>query len=140
MQGWDRRQSEVYWFSVNWNLPPLEVAVTLSPEVLPMTEKRKHYSGPDKVAILRLHLLEKKPVSDLCDQYGIHPTLFYRWQKEFFENGAAAFEQHGKRCKAVEEGKDRRIAALESKLQQKNEVLAELMQEYVQLKKELGEP
>jgi transposase-like protein len=105
-----------------------------------MTEKRKHYSAPEKVAILRLHLLEKQPVSDLCDQYGIHPTLFYRWQKEFFENGAAAFAQTGKRRKVVEEVKDRKIAALEGKLQQKNEVLAELMQEYVQLKKELGEP
>jgi transposase len=105
-----------------------------------MNEKRKHYSAPEKVAILRLHLLEKKPVSDLCDQYGIHPTLFYRWQKEFFENGAAAFDQTGKRRKVVEEVKDRKIAALEGKLQQKNEVLAELMQEYVQLKKELGEP
>ena len=105
-----------------------------------MIEKRKHYSASEKVAILRLHLLEKKPVSDLCDQYGIHPTLFYRWQKEFFENGVAAFEHNGKRRKAVEEVKDRKIAALEGKLQQKNEVLAELMQEYVQLKKELGEP
>jgi len=105
-----------------------------------MNEKRKHYTASEKVAILRLHLLEKKPVSDLCDQYGIHPTLFYRWQKEFFENGAAALEQTGKRRKVVEEVKDRKIAALEGKLQQKNEVLAELMQEYVQLKKELGEP
>jgi transposase len=105
-----------------------------------MNTKRKHYSGPEKVAILRLHLLEKKPVSDLCDQYDIHPTLFYRWQKEFFENGAAAFEQTGKRRKADEAVKDRKIAALEGKLQQKNEVLAELMQEYVHLKKELGEP
>jgi transposase len=130
----------LYWFNVNWNLPPLAQAATLSPEVLSMTEKRKHYTGPDKVAILRLHLLEKKPVSDLCDQFDIHPTLFYRWQKEFFENGAAAFEQNGKRRKAVEEVKDRKIAVLEQKLQQKNEVLAELMQEYVQLKKELGEP
>jgi transposase len=105
-----------------------------------MNAKRKHYTAPEKVAILRLHLLEKKPVSDLCDQYGIHPTLFYRWQKEFFENGAAAFAQTGKRRKVVEEVKDRKIAALEGKLQQKNEVLAELMQEYVQLKKELGDP
>lgn len=130
----------VYWFSVNWNLPPLKVAATLSTEVLSMSEKRKHYSAPDKVTILRLHLLEKKPVSDLCDQYDIHPTLFYRWQKEFFENGAAAFEQTGKRRKAVEDVKDRKITALEEKLRQKNEVLAEVMQEYVQLKKELGEP
>jgi len=105
-----------------------------------MKAQRKHYSNPEKVAILRLHLLEKKPVSDLCDQYGIHPTLFYRWQKEFFENGAAAFENRGKRHQAGEAIKDRTIAALEEKLQRKNEVLAELMEEHVQLKKELGEP
>ena len=42
-----------------------------------MSKPRQPYSAQDKVAILRLHLLEKKPVSDLCDQYGIHPTLFY---------------------------------------------------------------
>jgi transposase-like protein len=105
-----------------------------------MKAQRKHYSNPEKVAILRLHLLEKKPVSDLCDQYGIHPTLFYRWQKELFENGAAAFENQGKRRKAAEDVKDRKIATLEEKLRRKNEVLAELMAEHVQLKKELGEP
>jgi transposase-like protein len=105
-----------------------------------MTTARKHYSPQEKVAILRLHLLEQKLVSDLCDQYGLHPTLFYRWQKEFFENGHAAFEQTGRRRKAVADAKDRKIATLEGKMQQKNEVLAELMQEYVQLKKELGEP
>jgi transposase len=105
-----------------------------------MSEQRKHYPAPDKVAILRLHLLEKKPVSDICDQFNISPNLFYRWQREFFENGAAAFEHNGKRPKASEQAKDRKIAALEQKLQQKNEVLAELMQEYVLLKKELGEP
>ena len=105
-----------------------------------MSTKRKHYSAPEKVAILRLHLLEKKPVSDLCDQYGIHPALFSRWQKEFFENGAAAFDNTGKRRNPVEEAKDRKIAALEEKLRVKNEVLAELMEEHVQLKKELGEP
>jgi transposase-like protein len=84
--------------------------------------------------------LEKTPVSDLCDQLGIHPTLFYRWQKDFFENGQAAFEHTGKRRKAEDDAKDRKIAALEDKLQRKNEVLAELMEEHVQLKKELGEP
>ena len=105
-----------------------------------MSEKRKHDTAPEKVAILRLHLLEKKPVSDLCDQYGIHPTLFDRWQKEFFENGAAAFARTGNRRQVVAEVKDCKIAALEGKLQQKNEVLAELMQEYGPLKKELGEP
>ena len=44
-------------------------------------------------AILRRHLLEKEPISKLCDEVGLQPTVFYRWQKKFFENGAAAFEQ-----------------------------------------------
>jgi transposase-like protein len=105
-----------------------------------MTQTRKHYQAPEKVAILKRHLVEKKPLSELCDEYGIYPTMFYRWQKEFFDNGAAAFEKSGKRGKVVEDAKDRKIAHLEEKLQQKNEVLAELMQEYVGLKKELGEP
>ena len=105
-----------------------------------MTAQRKHYSNPEKVAIRRLHLLEKKPVSDRCDQDGIQPTLFDRWQKEFFENGAAACDHHGKRCQAAEGVKDRKIAALEEQLQRKNEVLAELRAEHVQLQKELGEP
>ena len=58
-----------------------------------MTKKtRKRFTSQEKVAILRLHLLEHTPVSDLCDQHGIHPTMFYRWQKEFFENATAAFD------------------------------------------------
>ena len=38
-------------------------------------------------------LVENEPTSKLCDELGLQPTVFYRWQKEFFENGAAAFEQ-----------------------------------------------
>lgn len=52
---------------------------------------RKNLSPQEKVSILRRHLIEKVPVSDLCDEYGIHPTLFYKWHKVFFERGAAAF-------------------------------------------------
>src|SRR5712692_1634755 len=54
-----------------------------------MNKSRRHFSAPEKVAILRRHLLDKTPVSDLCDEVGIAPNLFYRWQKEFFENGHA---------------------------------------------------
>ena len=57
-----------------------------------MKKERKHYSAEEKVAILRRHLLDKVPVSDLCEELGLRPTVFYRWQKEFFENGAAAFQ------------------------------------------------
>lgn len=101
--------------------------------------KRRHFSPTDKVAILKRHLLEGVAVSDLCDELGIAPNLFYRWQKELFEHGHTAFE-NDRKSRAVEDAKERRIEFLEGKLSRKNEVLSELMEEHVQLKKELGEP
>ena len=105
-----------------------------------MTRQRRHFAPEQKVALLRLHLLEKKPISDLCEEHNLSVNLFYLWQKQFFENGAAAFANTGKRLKATQDAKDRKITALEEKLQRKNEVLAELMEEHTILKKELGEP
>ena len=55
-----------------------------------MRKARKHYTAEEKVAILRRHLVDKEPVSKLCDELAPRPTVFYRWQKEFFENGARA--------------------------------------------------
>ncbi len=101
-----------------------------------MSRERKNYTPEEKVAILKRHLLEKTPVSDLCDELGLNPNLFYGWQKQFFENGTAAFQKA--RSRQVDH-RDQKIEKLEAKLAQKNEVLAELMQEHVQLKKELGE-
>jgi len=89
-----------------------------------------------KVAILRRHLLEKEPISKLCDEVGLQPTAFYRWQKEFFENGAAAFEQKRPTNHSADQ---ERIAYLQKKVQTKDEVLAELMAEHVALKKDIGE-
>jgi len=101
-----------------------------------MSRKRKNYTPEEKVTILKRHLVEKVPVSDLCDELGLNPNVFYAWQKQFFENGAAAFQKT--RGRQVDR-RDQTIEKLEAKLTQKNEVLAELMQEHVQLKKELGE-
>jgi transposase len=66
------------------------------------------------------------------------PTVFYRWQKEFFENGAAAFQTTERPRRQAEE-KQKRIEFLEKKVQTKDEVLAELMAEHIALKKSLGE-
>ena len=98
---------------------------------------RRHFTGVEKVALLRRHLVEKVPVSQLCDEAGLQPTVFYRWLREFFDNGAAAFEtKPGKRRASREQ---ERIEALEAKLRRKDEVLSELMEEHVALKKSLGE-
>lgn len=104
-----------------------------------MTENNRRYFSPEqKVAILREHLIESKAVSDLCDRHHIHPTVFYQWQRQFFENGRAAFESKQSRSR-VSDGYERKIEALEQKIQRKNEVLSELLEEHTRLKKELGE-
>jgi transposase len=105
-----------------------------------MTNERRKFSAEEKVKILRLHLLEKQPVSDVCDKFGLNPNLFYRWQKQFFENGTAAFNQadNGRKdsqTKRLEE----KISRLQAKLAGKDEFIAEIMASHVQLKKSLGE-
>jgi transposase len=101
-------------------------------------QQRRHFSGPEKVAILRRHLLDKVPISDLCDEHGLYPNQLYGWLKEFFENGHRAFD-NGRKSKAIEDAKDRQIEKLQDKLQRRDSVLAELMEEHTLLKKNLGE-
>ncbi len=101
-----------------------------------MKKARKHYTAEEKVTILRRHLVDKEPVSKLCDELVLRPTVFYRWQKEFFENGAAAFQTKNRNSRQPEQ---ERIERLQKKIQTKDEVLAELMAEHIALKKSLGE-
>jgi transposase-like protein len=57
-----------------------------------MKKQRKCYSPEEKVAVLKRHLPGKEPISKLCEELGLQPTVFYGWQKEFLENGPATFE------------------------------------------------
>ena len=102
-----------------------------------MGEKRsrRNFTPREKVAILRKHLIDKVPVSDICEEYQLQSSNFHQWLKRFFENGASAFEKAEK----VPDAQERRIEELEKKLHKKNDVLAELMEEHVALKKSLGE-
>ncbi len=101
-----------------------------------MAETRRHFTAEQKIAILRQHLLEHVAVSDLCDEHGIQPSVFYRWQQQLFENGASALAP---RARSARDPLADKVKALEDKLTRKNEVLSELMEEHVKLKKELGD-
>jgi len=98
-------------------------------------KKRHSYTPEEKVIILKRHLLEGIPVSTICEEYKLQPTVFYKWQQLFFENAVLAFSTD----KNFSFKEKKRILKLEEKLQRKNEVLSELMEEHVKLKKELGE-
>ncbi len=127
-----------------------------------MARKRRHFSPEDKIAIVRKHLVERIPVSEVCREHDLSPNLFYGWQRELFENGHFAFQLKKKnRVLTKLEAENAKLregsvstpphwsttdtkleaenAKLREKLEKKNEVVAELMQEYIQLKKDLGE-
>ncbi|MCR4316973.1 MAG: transposase [Planctomycetes bacterium] len=97
---------------------------------------KRAFSVEEKVRVLRLHLIEKVPVSDICDQYNLAPNLFYRWKKEFFENGAAAFD-----TKVDTESKklSAKVEILEKKLAHKDGVIAQICEDTREAKKTLGE-
>lgn len=103
--------------------------------------QRRHFTPDEKATILRRHLADKIPVSDLCDEYHIQPSLFYLWQRQALEQLDAVF-QDGRTRRSHEQTRKReqdRIAALEAKLAKKDAVIAEVSEEYLALKKKLGE-
>lgn len=104
--------------------------------------ERRHFTSQQKAAIVKAHLVDGVPISQLCDEHQIQPTQFYLWQKQLFENASAAFESktgRGGRKNQPPSSQERKIAQLEAKLATKNEVIAELMEENVKVKKECGE-
>jgi transposase-like protein len=101
-----------------------------------MAKERRRFAGPEKVQIIREHLLDAVPISQVCEKHGITPTQFYQWQKTFFENGSSAFEPP-KRGRTWE--LENQVKKLNKKLAQKDEVIAEIMASHVELKKSLGE-
>ena len=93
------------------------------------SRERRHFSPQQKVAIVKEHLVDGAPISELCDRHRIQPTQFYLWQKQLFENGSAAFERKTKVSGPTPA--ERQVEVLRAKLVTKNEVIAELMEENV---------
>lgn len=115
---------------------------------------RRQFLAERKAEVVRRHVADKTPVSDLADELEVQPTQIHLWIKQVLDQAEAAFAKTPGKARRVEDARDRQIAELkakiahqdavlaqrDAKLAQKNEVISELMQEHVQLKKELGEP
>jgi transposase len=101
-------------------------------------QTRRHFTPQEKVVIVKRHLLEGIPISKLCDEFNIQPTLFYQWQRVLFENAHLAFD-NGRKSKTQEDANAQKIQQLEAKLTRKNEVMAELMEALTLEKKRNGE-
>jgi len=99
---------------------------------------RRHFTSEQKATILRRHLADKVPVSDLCDEYKVQPSVVYGWLSQLLERAPKVFEA-SPQSPSREKELQKKLELLEQRLIKKDAVIAEISAEYVQLKKELGE-
>jgi transposase len=95
--------------------------------------KRKRYTAEEKVKILREVLEGGKTISQAAEQYGLPPNNLFHWRKQLLEGGVQTFTI--KRQDITDKAEERKITALEDKIKQKDEVIAELAEELLELKK-----
>ena len=102
---------------------------------------RRQFGSEEKAQAVKRHVLGGETVSAICEDLGLAPNLFYRWQKELFDHGAAAFEvkRRGPDAGSLTRKMEKKIESLEARLAHKDSVIAEITEDYVRLKKTLGE-
>jgi transposase-like protein len=97
---------------------------------------RRRFSPAEKSKILKLHLVEGRPISGICDEFQIAASQFYQWQAQLFQNAENVFDRP-RGPKPSERSEE--LRELEAKVRQKDEVIAELMAEYLKVKKKTGD-
>jgi transposase-like protein len=107
---------------------------------MPKKRTRRRHTSADKAALLQRHHVEKVPVSEICNEVKLQPSLFYDWQRQLFANAATVFDAAKPGVPSREKELEAENARLREKLAKKDEVIAEVTEEFVKLKKALGEP
>lgn len=97
--------------------------------------ERKHFSAEQKVIILREHLENNVPVSQLAEKYNIHPNDIYNWKKKLFESAADIFTT---KSATETSAAAKKIEKLEEKLKDRQEAITYLVTENIELKKNLN--
>ena len=106
-------------------------------------KSRRKFTTEQRAAILRRHLVDKLSVSDLCEEYHLQPSVFYTWQRQVFGNlegalvdGRSTRQDHAQgKVKSLEQ----QLEAKDAVIARKEAVIAEVTEEYLGLKKTLGE-
>lgn len=103
------------------------------------TKRTRQYRAPSqKAELLRKHHVEKVPISDLCDQNQLQPSVFYTWQRHLWDHASLVFAEA--RPSSREQELEAENAALRAKLAKKEHVIAELSEELIDAKKPFGAP
>ncbi|MDY6970167.1 MAG: transposase [Spirochaetota bacterium] len=100
-----------------------------------MNEKRgrRRFKPEEKFNIVKLVITKAKTVSEICEEYDIHPNQYYRWQKDFFEGALERFAETKVGRKSTQDERARKQA--EEEIKKLNNVIAEVVKENIEIKK-----
>jgi transposase-like protein len=52
---------------------------------------RRRHTPDQKAALVRQHVVDKKPVSEICSAAQIQPSVFYKWERDLLAAAPALF-------------------------------------------------
>jgi transposase-like protein len=91
---------------------------------------RKKYSSTFKVKSVLEALKDPEGIAAYCRRKGISDVLLYRWQSQMLNNASNLFEK-------VPPSAQSKISKLESELVRKDQIIAAVTEEAIELKKKL---
>ena len=107
------------------------------------SSSRRHFKAEEKANILLQVFRDKMGIAEVCEKNKIQPSMLYAWQKQAFDNLSASLATSPSKPKnnvvSIETKMTAKIEKLEAKLAIKDEVIAEISEDYVKLKKALGD-
>jgi transposase len=98
-------------------------------------KQKKRYTSEEKSIILREHLENSVPISTLAEKYNLRPNVLYSWRKHLFETAPQSLERKTKRVEKAQSRQEQRIVELESLLARRENLITELVEENIELKK-----
>ena len=98
-------------------------------------KRKRIFTHEGKTIILRDHLENNISISELSEKYGIHPNAIYKWKKTLFEQAPKALARKSNKNNNQKSKDEQRITELEGKLNQRESLIAEIVHENIELKK-----
>ena len=68
-----------------------------------MSNKRKKYSAEFKAKVALAALRNEQTISELSQQFGVHPNMISTWKKAMVDNAADTFDKNQKYRKKVDD-------------------------------------
>jgi transposase len=92
------------------------------------------YKAEEKLKIVLEGMSGNISIADLCRKYNVKPARFYYWKDQLMNSASEIFENRGRKA-----DEDRMRSEKDQEIQRLKNVIAEITQENLEIKKKIGE-